>query len=200
MTKRGLVLVGAGALLVVGCARAGAVNGGSPPYPYPDTTATATTSAPVYVMPTAGLAACVDTSATPPATDPGTSPSPTAVTATDQFDLNNAANNMFRQRHAMPALYVAAAEPCVRRVRAGLETLRKQNRYDNDSVARVLRDAGLTDITTRAPGRLDLGPGDGVVFAAETGVGCLFGQHAPETSTADFGSAVADGGCLVAPN
>lgn len=191
-------MVGVGALLVIGCARAGSVTGGSKPSPYP--TGTAVASAPAITMPSVGLAACVDASATPLAEDSPTGASATGAIATDQFDVNQEANNMFRQRRPMPALYVAAARPCLLQVRAGLQTLRSQNRYDNDSVAQVLRGAGLTDITTRAPGRLDLGPGDGVVFAAETGVGCIFGQHAPEESTAEFGSAVADGGCLVAPN
>ncbi len=100
----------------------------------------------------------------------------------------------------MPPLYVAAAQPCVRRIRAALEALRRQARYDVGSVEQVLRDVGLTEIVVRAPGRLDLGPGDGVVFAGSSGVGCIFGQHAPEVTTVDFGSAVADGGCLVAPD
>ncbi|NJC69577.1 hypothetical protein HC031_07555 [Planosporangium thailandense] len=118
----------------------------------------------------------------------------------EQFQRNKAANNAFRERRPLSAAVQAANKPCVDKVRAGLDQLRKQNRYDAASVEQVLTSAGLTSVTARPPGRLDLGRGGGLVFAGSTGQGCVFGRHATDETTVEFGSGIADGGCLPAPD
>ena len=63
-------------------------------------------------------------------------------------------------------------------------------------VRKALAAAGLGDAEVRAPGRLDLGPGDGVVFSTWTGQACVFGFHSPKYgTTVEYGTRVADGGC-----
>lgn len=177
---------------------------------------------PSVSMPTSGLASCVNPKATAPATaQPRTAPPKTAPTLTAsasgsasgpdesgaptpppdperEWAKKHAENKAFRERSALPPLYVAAAQPCVERIRAGLATLRNQQRFEIADVTRVLEDVGLPNPMVRRPGRFDQGYLDGVVFGTSTGVGCLFGEHGPKVSSVEVGGMIADGGCMVA--
>jgi hypothetical protein len=124
---------------------------------------------------------------------------PTGTGPGDQFERNQRANDMFRQRTQLPAAYYVAAQPCVEEVRAELAGLRAADDYDAASVEGALRRVGLTEAYARAPGRLDLGSGTGVVFSASPGAGCIFGHHGPDGTIVEYGGPVLDGGCLVAP-
>ncbi len=59
---------------------------------------------------------------------------------------------------------------------------------------------GLVDVVVRPPGRLDLGPGDGLLFAGWTGRACVFGSVRRDDIKVEIGTRIADGGCLPAPN
>jgi hypothetical protein len=195
MTKRGWLAAGLAGLLLIGCARPGAADG--------STETIAATSAPAVVLPTYQMAACWNGAATAPATTAtATTPGagPTGDGPGDAFERNQAANNSFRERRALPPVYYLAAQPCVDKVRAALAKLREKNRYDAASVEQALRGAGLTEAYARVPGRLDLGSGSGVVFSATPGAGCIVGHHGPDDTTVEYGGGVLDGGCLVAPD
>jgi hypothetical protein len=116
------------------------------------------------------------------------------------FRRNYAANKAFRNRHPMPPDIVAANQPCVDAVRAGLVGLKAKARYDAAAIEQVLTAAGLISVVARPPGRLDLAGSGGLLFAGDTGQGCLFGEFGPEVTEVNFGSGIADGGCLPAPD
>jgi hypothetical protein len=203
MTRRGWWAAGVAGLMLLGCARPGAETGDGSTEPL--------RPAPAVALPTAGTAACFDlrasvaasaavsvaasgrpggTGAVPPAGDgPGA-----------QFERNRQANNAFRERRELPAIYYAAAQPCVDKVREKLTVLTAKKKFDVASVEAALRAAGLSEAYARPPGRLDLGSHTGVVFSASPGAGCIVGHHGPDDTTVEFGGMVADGGCLVAPD
>jgi hypothetical protein len=101
----------------------------------------------------------------------------------------------------LPAAVVAANRPCADAVRAGLERLRTQQRFDAAAIEQVLADVGLDDAIARKAGRLDAGGASGgLLFAGSTGQACVFGEHGPNATTVELGSVIADGGCLPAPD
>jgi hypothetical protein len=51
-----------------------------------------------------------------------------------------------------------------------------------------------------AGGRLDLAGSGGLLFAGSTGQGCVFGEYGIKSLEVSFGSHIADGGCLPAPD
>ena len=63
------------------------------------------------------------------------------------------------------------------KVRAGLDRLRAEGRFDGPSIERVLTDAGLVDVESRKPGRLDTAGGGGLLFCGNSGSGYVFGEH-----------------------
>ncbi|UWZ57578.1 hypothetical protein Daura_16290 [Dactylosporangium aurantiacum] len=180
-------------LTTAGCARPGRVDAASdatPGSPRP--------------APSRSVAACADPDASPaPATGaPGTPGTATAGTpgSEDQFQRDNQANRAFRQRGVLPPQAMAAVQPCVAEVRAGLDRLRAEGRFDGPAIERVLTDAGLAEVESRRAGRLDTGDGSGLLFCGNSGFGYVFGQHGPAGTTVDAGGAIADGGCLPAPD
>jgi hypothetical protein len=116
------------------------------------------------------------------------------------FNRNYAANKAFRNRHPLPPQVMAANQPCVVAVRTGLNGLKAKGRYDAASIEQILTGAGLTAVIARPPGRLDLAGSGGLLFAGETGQGCVFGEFGPDVTDVNFGSGIADGGCLPAPD
>jgi hypothetical protein len=157
------------------------------------------------------LAACVNNAAKParsakPAgsATPARSSAPRVVGSLSEqdrgelFRRNQAANKAFRERHPLPPKVQAANQPCVDAVRDGLFGLRADGRYDADSIRQVLASTGLTALTVRPPGRLDLAGSGGLLFAGSTGQGCVFGEYGIKPLEVSFGSQVADGGCLPA--
>lgn len=158
------------------------------------------------------FASCVDRAAAEAALDRPTAapiatkePAPTVSLTEEQqrerqFMLNYQANKMFRERHPLPADLAAANVRCVDEVRAGLTELDDTHRVDVVAVTNVLVKVGLSNPTVRRPGRLDIGPGDGLIFARHTGAGCLFGSVSRTDVTVEVGGGILDGGCLPAPD
>jgi hypothetical protein len=205
--KRGLVLVGVAAgIFLTGCAKPSRPTADAAP------DATTTTAAPASTA-TIRLATCVNVSAPPVSNAVTSAAAPTtnrpeprlsgAQTEQDREELfrrNQEANKAFRNRHPLSPQVLAANQPCVDAVRAGLERLRAQNRYDAAAIQQVLNTAGLTSVVARPAVRLDLAGSGGLLFAGSTGQGCVFGEHGPASTTVQFGSGIADGGCLPAPD
>lgn len=186
--QRGFAPFGLVVLLAAGCAQPGTVDAADQVAP---------------PTPSRFVAACADPAASPA---PG-SVAPTAATAVpnpsdpdEQFRLNNRANKAFRNRNPLPPQAVAAVQPCVAKVRAGLERLRAEGRFDGPSIERVLTDAGLIDVESRKPGRLDTAGGGGLLFCGNSGFGYVFGEHGPPLTSVEAGGGIADGGCLPAPD
>lgn len=189
--------------MIVGCARPGGSNQATAP-------STRTSD------PGVQLAACVDPAlGSPSSTAPSsTAPSMTAAATGpvseetgpqseerergEAFQRNRDANKAFRDRRALPPDIVAANQPCVDKVRTALDRLRAERRYDEASITDVLKAAGLVGGYARRAGRLDTAGSGGLLFAGETGQGCVFGEHGPVSTTVEFGSGIADGGCLPA--
>ncbi|MFY1573689.1 hypothetical protein ACN26Z_02215 [Verrucosispora sp. WMMD703] len=112
-----------------------------------------------------------------------------------------AANDAFRQRGTLEPDTAAGARACATEVLKGLNLLTAGGRDEPDekAVRRAVTATGLTDVVVRPPGRLDLGPGDGLIFAGWTGRACVFGSVRDEI-TVEIGTRIADGGCLPAPD
>jgi hypothetical protein len=112
----------------------------------------------------------------------------------------NQANKVFRNRHPLPPQIEVANQPCVDAVRAGLVELKARGQFDAVSIEQALEASGLAQVIARRPGRLDLAGSGGLLFAGATGQGCIFGQYGPDITEVNFGSGIADGGCLPAPD
>ncbi|WFE45728.1 hypothetical protein [Verrucosispora sp. WMMD1129] len=113
-----------------------------------------------------------------------------------------AANDAFRQRGTLEPDTAAGARACAAEVLKGLNLLTAGGRDEPDekAVRRAVTATGLTDVVVRPPGRLDLGPGDGLIFAGWTGRACVFGSVRQDDITVEIGTRIADGGCLPAPD
>src|SRR4051794_5716688 len=114
---------GVAGLMLLGCARPGADTGDGSTEPL--------RPAPVVALPTGGTAPCFDlrASAAPRPGGTGDVP-PTGDGAGDQFERNRQADNAFRERRELPAIYYAAAQPCVDKVRTGLTRLTAKKKFD----------------------------------------------------------------------
>jgi hypothetical protein len=111
---------------------------------------------------------------------------------------NMDANHAFRNRGELPAAAVPGAVRCAIRAEDALAPLAKKKDYTENSVRAALEKAGLQEVGVRPPGRLDLGYGDGVVFSGWTGRACVFGALNPHVTQVEYGTQIADGGCLPA--
>jgi hypothetical protein len=162
--------------LVLALAACGHAEGGQPPVP--------------------AAASCrydPSSSATASTPEPSRSGSPD-----DAWANRVAENNAFRQRRPLTPAVLAAGNPYVIKVCQALSQLRTTDQYGAAAVQAVLTAAGLSQVQARPPGRLDLGGGDGLVFAGWTGTACVFGTHRTDLTEVDLGSQIADGGCLPA--
>ncbi|MGC5032352.1 hypothetical protein [Micromonospora sp. DT229] len=162
-------------------------------------------------------ARCAVGAGTPPevgAEPEGTVTSPAAPTAAgsghpmtdeqlreEEFLRQQAANKAFRQRGTLDPAAAGGAHTCAVQVQYVLDLLTAddQETPGEETVRQAVAGTGLMDVTVRPPGRLDLGPGDGLLFSGWTGRACVFGSVRSEKVTVEFGTRVADGGCLPAP-
>ncbi|WP_327003687.1 hypothetical protein OHA72_52935 [Dactylosporangium sp. NBC_01737] len=143
------------------------------------------------------VAACADPAASPA---PGSAAPPAATPNPSDPEERFRQNKAFRNRNPLPPQAVAAVQPCVEKVRAGLDRLRAEGRFDGPSIERVLTDAGLVDVESRKPGRLDTAGGGGLLFCGNSGFGYVFGEHGRTLTSVEAGGGIADGGCLPAPD
>ncbi|MFG3422205.1 hypothetical protein [Micromonospora sp. NPDC048063] len=119
----------------------------------------------------------------------------------EEFRRQQAANDAFRQRGTLDAKAASGARACAAEVLRRLNLLTVGGRDDpgEESVRRAVAATGLAGVTVRPPGRLDLGPGDGLLFAGWTGRACVFGSVRAGDVAVEIGTRIADGGCLPAP-
>ncbi|WBB55777.1 hypothetical protein [Verrucosispora sp. WMMD573] len=112
-----------------------------------------------------------------------------------------AANDAFRERGTLEPDTAAGARACATEVLKGLNLMTAGGRDEPDekAVRRAVTATGLTEVVVRPPGRLDLGPGDGLIFAGWTGRACVFGSVRQDDIVVEIGTRIADGGCLPAP-
>ncbi|MFG1886427.1 hypothetical protein ACGFIR_00935 [Micromonospora sp. NPDC049051] len=120
----------------------------------------------------------------------------------EEFRRQQAANDGFRQRGTLGEEAASGARACAAQLRRSLNLLTAGGRDQpgQEAVRRTVEATGLTEITVRAPGRLDLGPAGGLVFAGWTGRACVFGSVRAGAVVVEIGTRIADGGCLPAPN
>ncbi|RUL91581.1 hypothetical protein [Verrucosispora sp. FIM060022] len=119
----------------------------------------------------------------------------------EEFLRQQAANKAFRQRGTLDPAATGGAHACAAEVQRVLNllTVGGQDAPEEEAVRQAVADTGLLDVVVRPPGRLDLGPGDGLVFSGWTGRACVFGSVRQDDITVEFGTRIADGGCLPAP-
>ncbi|MEH0969908.1 hypothetical protein V6U77_02040 [Micromonospora sp. CPCC 205546] len=119
----------------------------------------------------------------------------------EEFRRQQAANDGFRQRGTLGEAAASGARACAAEVSRSLNLLTVDGRDEpgQEAVRRAIVATGLTGVTVRPPGRLDLGPADGLIFAGWTGRACVFGSVRAGDVTVEIGARIADGGCLPAP-
>ncbi|GIJ28814.1 hypothetical protein Vqi01_39760 [Micromonospora qiuiae] len=120
----------------------------------------------------------------------------------EEFLRQQAANKAFRQRGNLDPEASDGARACAAEVSQGLNLLPVggQDEPEQEVVERALAVTGLVDVVVRPPGRLDLGPGNGLLFAGWTGRACVFGSVRRDDIQVEVGTRIADGGCLPAPD
>lgn len=122
----------------------------------------------------------------------------------DTYDpeANMALNESYRDRYPVGDDVVAAGEPYVEAVKAGLADLQDSSSLAAEGVREVLTGAGLTP-----EGIQTLGDAGSVAFgailpaevASSSMAVCLFGEVATDRLTVEVGGLVQDGGCLAGP-
>ncbi|WP_341718227.1 hypothetical protein QQG74_31470 [Micromonospora sp. FIMYZ51] len=119
----------------------------------------------------------------------------------EEFLRQQAANKAFRQRGNLDPEATAGAQACAAEVSRSLNlfTSGGQDEPEEEAVRQAVSATGLLDVVVRPPGRLDLGPGDGLLFAGWTGRACVFGSVRQDDIRVEIGTRIADGGCLPAP-
>ncbi|WP_146603504.1 hypothetical protein [Micromonospora endophytica] len=124
-----------------------------------------------------------------PVTDAG-SPMTDEQLRQEEFLRQQAANKAFRQRGNLDPLAADGARSCASEVSQSLNLLTAGGRDepDEESVQQALAATGLTDVIVRPPGRLDLGPGDGLIFAGWTGQACVYGSVRRADITVEIGT------------
>ncbi|WP_406106545.1 hypothetical protein [Micromonospora globbae] len=139
---------------------------------------------------------------TPAGATPSRSPLGEEQRREEMLRRQQAANDAFRQRGTLAPEAAEGARACAGEVARHLNLLTAGGRNDADEAAvrRVVEGTGLTSVTVRSPGRLDNGPGDGLLFAGWTGRACVFGSVGQGEVRVEIGAPIADGGCLPAPD
>ena len=120
----------------------------------------------------------------------------------EEFLRQQAANKAFRQRGTLDPAAAGGAHACAAEVQRviNLLTVGGRDAPEEEAVRQAVAGTGLLDVAVRPPGRLDLGPGDGLIFSGWTGRACVFGSVRQDDITVEFGTRIADGGCLPAPD
>jgi hypothetical protein len=109
------------------------------------------------------------------------------------------ANDAYLERRPLPEAALPGAVRCAIRAENALEPLHKKRVYEAEAVKKALTAAGLPDSTVEKPGSRDRTPHDGLIIAAWTGQARIMGYLSPEHGThIEYGSTIADGGCLPA--
>ncbi|MEU6072603.1 hypothetical protein [Micromonospora sp. NPDC047074] len=120
----------------------------------------------------------------------------------EEFRRQQAANDAFRQRGTLGEEAASGARACAADVMKRLNLLTTGGRGEpgQETIQRAIVATGLTEVTVRPPGRLDLGAADGLIFAGWTGRACVFGSVRAGDVVVEIGARIADGGCLPAPD
>jgi hypothetical protein len=109
------------------------------------------------------------------------------------------ANDAYLERRPLPEAALPGAIRCAIKAENALEPLHKKKVYDAAAVTKALTAAGLPDSAVEKPGSRDRVPHDGLIIAAWTGQACIIGYLSPEYGAhIEYGSTIADGGCLPA--
>jgi hypothetical protein len=109
------------------------------------------------------------------------------------------ANDAYLERRPLPEAALPGAIRCAIKAEDALEPLHKKKVYDAAAVTKALTAAGLPDSAVEKPGSRDRVPHDGLIIAAWTGQACIIGYLSPEYGAhIEYGSTIADGGCLPA--
>ena len=116
-------------------------------------------------------------------------PMPVRVTPTAQQSPDPLAQR--RREQALRNQANKAGDPCADRVRAVLNLIRAQDRYDAALTKQVLTGEGLTDVTVRPAG------GGRLFFTGRTGQACIYGEVGPQTAKVGM---AADGRCPAEPD
>ncbi|MBL6277099.1 hypothetical protein JMF97_13115 [Micromonospora fiedleri] len=89
----------------------------------------------------------------------------------EEFLRQQAANKAFRQRGTLDPAAAGGAHACAAEVQRVLNllTVGGQDAPEEEAVRQAVAGTGLLDVVVRPPGRLDLGPGDGLIFSGWTG-------------------------------
>ena len=162
----------------------------------------------VDVLPCATAEAIPGRSARPATVATRIDDDPPAEPSDGDFDENHrgemmrrqmAANDAYLDRRPLPESAVPGATRCAIKAEDVLRALHEEQEYDPQPVEEALVAGGLTDATVRRPATRDGGSGDGIVFAAWTGQACVVGRLSPTYGySVEYGSTIADGGCLPA--
>lgn len=184
------------ALVATGCAKP-AENSPNPP------------QAGLSITPFAARCVQVQPARTPDKPTPGTPSTPwdipTGMPSGEQqqeemLRRQHAANKAFRQRGTLSEEAARGAQACADEILRAAQLRAASGDLDAKALEDVLVNAGLAEVTVRPPGRLDVGPDDGLIFAGWTGRACVFGTARQEKITVEIGTRIADGGCLPAPD
>jgi hypothetical protein len=145
-------------------------------------------------------------SATPAqvAQPPDDSPLPSPSNAAEQEQYRGEllqrqmqANRMFLNRRQLPDAAVPGAVRCTLHAEDALEAVTAKKAFAPDQIEKALTAEGLPESTVRKPASHDVGYGDGFTIANWTGQACIIGYVSPAHGHhVEYGSRIADGGCL----
>ncbi|MFC4065990.1 DUF6993 domain-containing protein [Actinoplanes subglobosus] len=109
------------------------------------------------------------------------------------------ANDAYRERRPLPETALPGAVRCAVKAEDALKPLYEKKVFDEKAVKKALAAAGLPDSAVEKPASRDRAPHDGVIIAAWTGQACIVGYLSPGYGAhVEYGSTIADGGCLPA--
>jgi hypothetical protein len=156
----------------------------------------ATDTLPCAKQPVAGTRSATPADvAQPPQDDPLPS------TEAEQLQRQMQANRSFLDRHRLPDAAVPGAIRCTLHAEDALEAVTKKKTFTEGAIDKALTAQGLPNSTVRKPAAHDMGFGDGFAIANWTGQACIVGYVGPTHGyRVEYGSQIADGGCLAAPD
>jgi hypothetical protein len=140
--------------------------------------------------------------AVPP--DDGALPSPSTAEQQERYrgetlQRQMRSNRMFLDRRRLPDAAVPGAVRCTLHAEDALKAVMKKKTFDPDAIGKALTAQGLPKSTVRKPAAHDTGYGDGYTIANWTGRACIVGWVSPAHGYhVEYGSQIADGGCLAA--
>jgi hypothetical protein len=109
------------------------------------------------------------------------------------------ANHAFLDRHRLPDAAVPGAVRCALHAEDALAAVTRKKTFQPEEIESALAAQGLPNSTVRRPASHDMGYGDGYTIANWTGQACIVGYVSPAHGyRVEYGSQIADGGCLPA--